>query len=94
MHKYGNWTNNNPFSNLAKKRRKSKKQGKKKKLHSGKKKLMFLFVIKKTKPIMLTELWPAGKTLAEKLLHFENYVFSKNTLQSILVILTWPNLAI
>lgn len=76
-----------------KKRRKSKKQGKKK-TALGQKKLMFLFVIKKTKPIMLTELWPAGKTIAEKLLHFENYVFSKNTLQSILVILTWSNLAI
>lgn len=76
-----------------KKRRKSKKQGEKK-TALGQKKLMFLFVIKKTKPIMLTELWPAGKTIAEKLLHFENYVFSKNTLQSILVILTWSNLAI
>lgn len=83
-------TYHDPFSHLA------EKQGKKSRGENGtrakktqKTIIMCLFVIKKTKPIMMTELRPARKTL----LHFENDVFSNNTQPSILVILMWPHLA-
>lgn len=61
-------TYHDPFSHLL------KKLGKKQEKNStwAKKIIMFLFVVKKTKAIIATELWPARKTQ----LHFEKDVFS------------------